>query len=87
MVHSGFFEGVTGLSSQPDAAGSWAQGSTIQADAAGSSVVANVYIAMWARTRTGMSPVEENDSWNRNSYLSDVRMVAGTPNAFRCGTG
>lgn len=91
-VHSGFFffffwRGVTGLSAQPDAATTQAQGSMIQADAAGSSAITNIHTAMWAYTQPGTPPVEENYPWNRNSYLGNVRMVAETQSAFHCGTG
>lgn len=47
-----------------------------------SSMVADAPTAMRACTQPGTSPAGENDSWNRNCYLSHVRMVAETQSAF-----
>lgn len=47
-----------------------------------SSAVADAPAAMRACTQPGTSPAGENDSWNRNCYLSHVRMVAETQSAF-----
>lgn len=63
-----------------------AQGSALQADVVGSYAVA-IHAQRCEHSQPAACPIQENDSWNRNSYLSNTRMVAEAQSVFCCGAG